>query len=116
MENNNNKSGGNFFSGFLLGALVGAAIVFLFGTKKGKRLLKAISEEGAGNISNLLEKVERSVDLDEISGDEPSFAEASTDAKAMVDKPEGRGESLNPVERVKPKIKRFFRGISRHAN
>ena len=42
MENNNHKSGGNFFSGFLLGALVGAGLVFLFGTEKGKKVLKAI--------------------------------------------------------------------------
>lgn len=69
---NGRGQGGNFLSGFLVGAFVGAAVVFLLGTKKGKRLLKAISED-------------RSVDS---------------------------GEVLE----VKPKTRRFFRGISKHVN
>ncbi|OGH17573.1 MAG: hypothetical protein A3C22_01750 [Candidatus Levybacteria bacterium RIFCSPHIGHO2_02_FULL_37_10] len=98
-ENNN-----NFFSGFVLGALVGAAVVFLIGTKKGKRLLKAISEEGAENISNILEKADKSADLDGISEDKPFSAASDTVSvgKENIDK--------------KPAPRRFFRGISRHIN
>mgnify|MGYP001588353409 CR=1 FL=1 len=55
----------SFFGGFLLGLLVGAAVVFLLGTKKGKRLLKAISEEGIDNISNILDEASKTEDLDE---------------------------------------------------
>ncbi|MDO8659595.1 MAG: hypothetical protein Q7K54_03250 [Candidatus Parcubacteria bacterium] len=102
---NNNHSGNNFLNGFLLGALFGAAVVFFLGTKKGKKLLKAISEEGAENISNVLKKVDESVNLDGIMEDEDD------------DMP---GEKLsikeNQVEKVKPKVKRFFRGISRRVN
>ncbi len=97
---NNNKSGNNFFSVFLLGVLVGAAVVFLLGTKKGKRLLKAISEEGAENISNILEKVDKSVNLDEVS-------ETSEELNSQ--------EEIS-IEKTKPKARRFFRGISRHLN
>ncbi len=102
---NNDKSGNNFFSGFLLGALVGAAIVFLLGTKKGKKILKAISEEGAGNISSILDKIDKSVDLQDETmddGDDYVSGESSSSKEA--------------VARHKPKIKRFFKGISKRVN
>lgn len=88
---NNNKSGNNFFSGFLLGALVGAAIVFLLGTAKGKRLLKVITQEGTENITNILEKLDKSINSGEeiLEDDEPPS---------------------------KPAPRRFFRGISRRFN
>lgn len=119
MENNNNKSGGNFFSGFLLGTLVGAGLVFLFGTEKGKKVLKAISEEGAENISNILDKIDKSVDLPDESLEDPSFA--STFAKATVDKKASAGKGSNDEEEIlikndKSKTRRFFRGISKRVN
>jgi len=36
MEGHSNR----FFNGFLIGALIGGGVVFLVGTKKGRRLLK----------------------------------------------------------------------------
>lgn len=104
MDNNNN-SGNNFLSGFLLGALIGAAVVFLLGTKKGKRLLKAISEEGIDNISNILDGANKTEDLDEVSGDKK---------EDILPKREFAVKE-NPIER-KPKVRRFFKGISRHLN
>lgn len=101
---NNTKSGNNFFSGFLLGALVGAAVVFLFATKKGKRILKAISEEGGGKLSNILDKIENSVDL----GDESLEDEEIAVPKREIAK------KVTIEER--PKARRFFKGISRHLN
>lgn len=115
--------GNSFFSGFLLGFLIGAFVVFLLGTKKGKKLLKAISEGGQDNISNILDEANKSVDLDEVVEDEPSLAKASTDAEAMVDKSEQRKEFVRKREFAikeqtieKPKVRRFFRGISRRVN
>ena len=112
----------NFFSGFLLGLLIGAFVVFLLGTKKGKKLLKVISEGGQDNISNISEEVNKEEDLNEVV-EEPSFAKASTDAKAMVDKSEGLRRNLAQREFAikeqtieKPKVRRFFRGISRRVN
>jgi len=111
MDNNNptDRSGqaGKFFSGFLLGFLVGAAVVFLLGTKKGKRLLKMISEEGIDNISDLLEEADKTKDLDEVV-EKPPNARAS----------EGQGEfaTKETVTEEKPKARRFFRGISRRVN
>ena len=112
MDNNNPSAGSgqsnNFFSGFLLGALVGAFVVFLLGTKKGKRLLKAISEEGAGNISNLLEEADRFADLD---GIEDEKKEASAD-----EMPKRREINIEKTVVQKPVVRRFFRGISRRVN
>lgn len=104
------KSGNNFFSGFLLGVLIGAAVVFLFVTKKGKKILKAISEGGEGKLSNILNKIENSVDLeDESLDEEASFAEAPTIKENQVKK--------KIVAETRPKTaRRFFRGISRHVN
>lgn len=114
MENNNNKSGNNFFSGFLLGVLVGACAVFLLGTKKGKKILKAISEEGEGKISNILDKLDKSIELpEETLGDEPSFTEVSEEqGKNLLH----RKVTLNKEIEEKPKVRRFFRGISRRLN
>jgi len=103
MENNNSRSGNNFFSGFLLGALIGAGIVFLLGTKKGKKILKAISEEGAGNISNILDKINKSVDMPDESLEEEGMLSENLSSKENVVKD-------------KPKIRRFFRGISKRVN
>lgn len=105
MENNNNKPNNNFFSGLLLGALIGAALVFLLGTEKGKKILKAISEEGEGKISNILDKIESSVDLED---------ESLEDEKIVAPKRKIAEKVEKVVVEVKPRVKRFFRGISRH--
>lgn len=43
---NNSNGSGKFINGFFWGALIGAGVIFLLGTKKGKQILKVISEEG----------------------------------------------------------------------
>lgn len=104
MDNNNNKSGNNFFSGFLLGVLVGGVIVFILGTKKGKKLLEAISEEGKENIASILNKASKIDNWDEESDDEEVMSGGEFK------------EKNNPIEMVKPKIRRFFRGVSKRVN
>jgi len=112
MDNNNNKSGNNFFSGLLLGAIIGATIALLLVTKKGKKILKAISEEGEGKISNILNKIENSVDLDEITEEEPAFSPAAEKEENLLQKQFIAKETV----KEKPKTRRLFRGISRHVN
>ena len=108
MDNNNNGNG-KFFSGFLIGMLIGAAVVFLLGTKKGKKLLKAISEEGVDNISTLLEKAEKTEDSDETLEEEEDKPEKEFTSKREFAIKEKSIED-------KPKVRRFFRGISRRVN
>ena len=97
MENNpstSSEQGNKFVNGFLLGALVGAGVVFFLGTEKGKKLLKAISEEGAENISSILEAAQKFENPDEMDDEDVP----------------------GPIEAVKPKVKRFFRGVSKRFN
>ena len=114
MDKNNptegSGQGNNFFGGFLLGLLVGGTIVFLLGTKKGKKLLKAISEDGIDNISNILDKTNSSLDSDE-DVVKPKIVARKPEAqkKEFVQKREFAFEE-------KPKARRFFRGISRRVN
>lgn len=110
--NNDNQNEGKFLSGFLLGLLVGGFVVFLLGTKKGKKLLKAISEDGVDNIFNILDEANRPEDfqdeeLDEIV-EKPSFVKAPVGRREFAVKDRSIQE--------KPKARRFFRGISRRVN
>lgn len=52
----NNNGNNRFFDGFMLGIIVGALGVFLFGTKSGKNLMKILSEEGLEGISRLMQE------------------------------------------------------------
>ena len=49
---------GRFSDGFLLGALIGGAAVFLLGTKKGNKILKSITEEGLDGLTEIIENFE----------------------------------------------------------
>lgn len=97
MDNGHNKHQSNkFFEGFMWGLIIGGVLVFLMGTKKGKKLLKTISEEGVGNLSDLIEK---NSNIDEEYDDEE--AESDSDDGFSDDK---------EVKKSKPSIKkRFFR-------
>ncbi|MDO8639819.1 MAG: hypothetical protein Q7R53_02740 [bacterium] len=49
---NNNNHGGGFLNGLLWGAVIGGGLVFLLGTKKGKKIIKVVSE-GLGDVSDI---------------------------------------------------------------
>lgn len=106
MNNSESRQGGNFFQGFLWGAIIGGSIVFLLGTKKGKKLLKTITEEGIENISNIGELVED--ELEEYE-EEPVV----TQGKQAVPEDQVRPEPpVQSREVEKPTgVKRLFRGI-----
>ena len=67
MVNNNQKhcQEGNFWFGFLIGGIVGAGGLFLFGTKKGRRLLKKIlesAEELEESLPEIINEVEEKIE------------------------------------------------------
>jgi gas vesicle protein len=99
----NNKSGNNFLGGFLFGVLVGAVVVFLLATKKGKKILKAISDDGLDNISDILERVNKTTGPDKTYDEEDPA-------------PQKRIIAVKEVVEKRPKTRRFFKGISRHLN
>ena len=104
---------GKFFNGFLLGLVVGALVVFFLGTKKGKKIWKAITEKGIDNFSNLLDEAEKNVDLDEVV-EKVSETKPGRQKEEFLQKREFAVKERFIEER--PKVRRFFRGISRHAN
>lgn len=63
-----NKNSGN---GFLLGMIVGGAIVFLLGTDKGRAILKSLTDEGISGLSDILENVEEEEYYEEESKEAP---------------------------------------------
>lgn len=92
----NNNGGSRFFDGFLLGLIIGALAVYLFGTKSGKRILKKFSEEGISGFEELLENY---------NSDDESF---DTEVQVKEEKQE-----MEPrVLAVKPK-KRLFKRFRR---
>ncbi len=93
-NNNNHNSGGGFMNGFFLGVIVGAAIVFLLATKKGKQILKTLTENGFEGMSELTDMLEENED---------EFEEGYTQ--------EGEAPTPEPAVAIRKPIKRFFRGI-----
>lgn len=96
MENQNNKGGGGFFAGLLVGAAVGA----LISTKKGRQILKDLSDYG-------LEYVGKAINLEDIEtilNEEEE--EMSPYAKASEDKMDEEKEEHS-------RRKRLFKGIKK---
>lgn len=106
---NNNSGGNRFFDGFLWGLIIGGGLVFLFGTKRGKRIIKMISEEGFENISELLEnQIDKEEDLEDEMGDEMA---SSGNGVTNPMRPESNSIPQNLEEEKKPQSfrRRFFR-------
>jgi gas vesicle protein len=107
MEKNNNHRGPSFMNGFFLGIIIGAAIVFLIGTKKGKKVLKLLTESGIEGVSDLQEMLSETGDADEY---EQEYSADGEEIEQIMHEP----QQEKPVTRP---LKRFFRGIKKiHSN
>ena len=101
-----------FSNGFLLGLLIGGGAVFLFGTKRGKKLLRQFSESGMEGLSDILEEIDlenyQEEPLEETEEEAPEVSSASSNSHS-------NGELKEKiVEEVKAKgKKRFFKRASR---
>src|SRR3989344_7849046 len=99
---NNNK----FLDGVLWGLLIGGVGVFLFGTKKGNKVLKTITEEGTAGLNKVLEDIE--------SAAENIEDEADSDIVQTKKEEIGNTFSDNHLKDIselkeKPKVRRFFK-------
>lgn len=100
MGNNHSR----FSDGFLLGMLVGGLAVFLLGTKKGNKILKALTEDGLAGLGEIARELEN---------------EAKKETKNQLNKIENKVEDINESIVVesngnghsedKPPGKRFFK-------
>lgn len=98
--------GGGFANGFVVGVFVGASIVFLFGTNKGKKVLQMLLDQVEENtaISELLEMPEDEQEGYEGIEEEPEEV-AKTHAKPKTDE--------KKPQKAVAKVKRFFKGASK---
>ena len=107
MEEKNNSccKGSN---GFLFGMIVGGALVFLIGTKKGRKVLKELSLKGADMIEGL-SSIEDTESLSE-EEDDGAVYEEQIDREVEKEKSETKP---NPSRNGHTFGKRFFKGIKR---
>lgn len=108
MNNNHNS---RFFDGFLLGVVVGAIAVYLFGTKSGKNLVKIVSERGLDGLKDIIEEY----NLEEEFAEDEDSEDQNPEPKEHISKPQEKVQNLvqETVEEAKPPKKRFFKRIRR---
>ncbi|MBI2036302.1 YtxH domain-containing protein [Candidatus Microgenomates bacterium] len=104
-DHHHHNNGSGFLNGLLLGALVGAGLVFFLGTKRGKELADEIKEKGL-SVFDDFEDV-----FSEIEEDAPQTVPPATNGNASL----GREESPPPppsyIEALQAHGRRFFHGI-----
>lgn len=113
---NNQEKGGSFSHGFLLGVIIGGAVVFFLGTKKGRRLLGNITEEGLSGVADLEEFIGE--DLEEPMAKQKSSSVDKQVGQENLDEESKVPNGIHSSEesRKSPVLhKRFFKGISRRS-
>ncbi len=99
---------GRFSDGILLGMLIGGAVVFLLGTKKGNKILKTITEDGLAGLGEVAKELEND-----------ARRETKVQLKKVEEKIEDLGDSI-VIETVgngqesKSSSKRFFRKTAKN--
>lgn len=115
----NDHHSNRFFDGLILGIVIGAAAVFLFGTKSGKNLLKILSEQGVDGIKDLIEEYNLETEGDDFEDESEEVVEK---VKNKVSEVKNHvSEKLNNLtqEPLKEEIKvpapkkRFFKRFKR---
>lgn len=102
------SSRGGFGNGLFIGIIFGVVLTLLFTTKKGRKVLQILSEEGFGKLKNLEDMIEE-VDLDDDDEDEESVYVAPTPpaSKKVLLAKETNGVS------AKSSSRRYFSGTSK---
>ena len=97
---------GGFLNGLILGLLIGAGLVFLFGTNKGKKLLQMLLDQVEENteLSELLEMPEEEEEMVGIE-EEPEYAETPEDKEERATS----NIKEEKTQRTVAKVKRFFK-------
>lgn len=80
-------------NGLVVGLIIGAALVFFLGTKKGRQLLQTITDEGLEEMGELKALLNEEMDAEE------------EEAAAEMPKHMDMAEEYHPVS----KVKRFFK-------
>jgi TFIIF-interacting CTD phosphatase-like protein len=104
-NNNDKEHGGNFVNGFMWGAIVGGGISFVLSHKKGRELLRDISENGVEALRGVLDPD----NIDELKREfKDHLKEEEYDYRER-----GRYYSPAPSTRSTAPKKRVFKGIKK---
>lgn len=129
MDKEKQHSGG-LSSGFLLGVIVGVIITLLLTTKRGKKLLKMITEEGMQKFSNLedvFNDIEQEYSTQPVEKEVLPMTfleeeEEQTDAEAASEDSDEEKKPViakkHPLQKKESKVgsaKRFFKGVHRRS-
>jgi gas vesicle protein len=101
-SNKSQKSGGN---GFILGVIVGVMIALLFTTKKGRAILRDITEKGIDKLSSLEELTKKAENGEYDDGFEEEDDYVKSEPTIVPQTPEATKSApqSKPVEVVAPK-------------
>jgi gas vesicle protein len=118
-ENKHNNAG----NGFLFGVVVGGITTLLFTTKKGREIVKEVTERGLDKFSEIQRDLNQAVEFEEIDGDDYIDREERSevtdkDPKLLAsdskktDSPAGE-ESIKKSSSKSP-IRRFFKSSKKN--
>jgi hypothetical protein len=103
--------------GFVLGLLIGVLVTLAITTKKGRKLLRMVTEEGKDKFSEwdeILEDIKASLSEDDYVSTVHDYKEdVEKPVDVVQDKTMDTSEPQPSVTRVKSTARRFFRGVSR---
>lgn len=117
-------------SGFILGVIVGAVGIFLLGTKRGKKLLKILSEEGIEGMAELEELLtEKALHVEptpikkkviktqpKVEKKEPEIEVKESIAQTAEIVQEKNAYIPRALGRIQTSGKRFFKGIPKRTS
>lgn len=120
---NNNHNGNGLGSGFLLGVVVGVIITLLFTTKKGREIVKELTEKGLDKFSTLQDILDENLVDEEFEeeGDDYVEKEVVQDYKPNPQSsqpqqpvqphtaPREQAQEKVAAQKTKASVKRFFR-------
>ncbi len=106
-DHHHHNNGSGFLNGLVLGAILGAGLVFFLGTKRGKELAEEVKEKGL-SVFDDFEEV-----FSEIEEDAPPTVPPPAAETPQSSTTNGNGSSQPPsyIEALQAQGRRFFHGI-----
>lgn len=118
-QKNNNHHEYNPGNGFLMGLIVGGIATLLFTTKKGREIVKDLTEKGFERLEDLQDSIEEAVEIEDVAENdylEPQSRPAELEENGKLPVKELKDEKIpekkrEAVSAAKPRrvVKRFFR-------
>lgn len=123
---NRRQSGGSSLNTFFLGVLVGVFLTLLFTTKKGRKLLKIVTDEGVDRLSHwesVLKSIEKEIE-DDAFDEESVLGEDVREDVRMLHAPKKEemhddkdlSRSEKKEDDTPKKSRRLFKGIRRKSS